>query len=128
MTTVTDDAGVNEFLRLVVEARNSGVRALSEDWFAGWTPKKPSEQEALIAMYVAKCKPEERKALLNCVRYFTDLSFFKLLNTLEEGTGELEFELLMRARTTGETSSLINPEEDNAIRRKYFSAVSSEGQ
>ncbi len=118
---------LEHFLELVLEARDSGVRSLAESWMTGWTPKRPTPQEDAIIELLRSLDAQQRVQLLGCVRNFIDMSFFKFLSTLETGGVGVEFDLSMSATESGRSVSLIDAEQDNELRSKFFATVAKSG-
>lgn len=114
------------FGSLVVAARDSGPKALGERWLQGWKPKRPTTQEQVVVDFLSQLKKQDRDALLETVKYFVDLSCFKLLCLLEEGEVGYEFELRMKD-SSGSEVALINSVTDNELRAKFLSWVKSHG-
>ena len=75
---------IEEFGETLVAARNVGVQTLKRILDEGWRPKAPTQQ-ALNVISLVESSAGTRAELLDLVRYCTDLSFHKLLTSLEEG-------------------------------------------
>jgi hypothetical protein len=116
------------FLKVVVEARDEGIESLADRWFGGWRPKSPDGNEAAIGSLIDSLDDEGKNAVLACVRYFIDYSFFRLLLALELGSDSLEFELSVKDVSTGEVSRVVDNAEDRDLRRKYWLALSEYGR
>lgn len=81
---------IEEFGKIIVASRNSGVKTCQQMMSGQWHPKNPESMEKDI-LYLIKSLPiEDLPKLLNLVRYFTDLSFFKLIESIELGEGDVE--------------------------------------
>ena len=117
---------LNDISALVIASRNSGIQTCQDIVDGVWSPKNPDDIEADVVSLIASMDTTDRKKLLNAVRYFTDLSMFKLLETLELGEGDVSFEL--NAKNSNENVNLIQDEDDLEIRSKYFGWVDSMGK
>lgn len=117
---------LNNISSLIMASRNSGIQTCQDIIDGSWKPKNPDEIEADVVSLISSLTEEDRIKLLNSVRYFTDLSIFKLLETLELGEAGVSFEL--NAKSSDETIGLINDDEDLEIRSKFFHWVDAMGK
>jgi len=120
------DARISEFGTLLAAGRNAGPKSLGKRWLRGWVPKRPTAQEERVLEHIARLKRRERTAVLELVRYFVDLSFFKLLEILETGESGYTFELRMTT-PTGVTVTLVDSKQDHSLRSRFFSWVKEHG-
>lgn len=109
---------ISRFGAIVMEARNSGPMELRDRWFGGWKPKKPDAVESDVANFISCLDEKQRRLFLRAVAYFVDASFFKLIELMESGSGDVQFSLIMHARA-GDTV-LIDPESDNNLGHAFF--------
>lgn len=78
-----------------------------------------------VIEFVNSLSEKQRKIFKNTLGYFTDISFFKLIDILENGFGDINLKLSV----SDETSSfeLINDEQDNELTQKYWEWLSKYG-
>lgn len=75
---------------------------------------------------IASLSVEDKEKLLNVLRYSVDLSFFKLLDSLEMGKGDVTFSL--QCSVDGKLTNLINDNEDLGLRSEFFKWINALGQ
>jgi hypothetical protein len=78
---------------LIIEARNSGVNTCLDIEKKEWFPKNPDNQQKDVIDLIDSLSDEQRKKLINVIGYFIDLSFFKLMDTIDNGYKDINFEL-----------------------------------
>jgi hypothetical protein len=111
---------------IIVESRNSGIQTINDIIVGEWMPKTPDDIENDVLNLINSLCEKQKKELLNVIRYSVDLSFFKLLSSLEMGECGLDF-TLSATDEKGNSIALINDSEDIGLRTKFFSWVKDLG-
>ena len=110
---------LEKMAQVVVESRNSGLDSIRE-YVSGWRPKRADQREEAIISLLAKLDDGDRQRLFEVIRYCTDLSFFKLLTSIEEGRNNLTFELVAKDEDGNARETLVSDSEDRNMRQKYW--------
>lgn len=118
---------VNEFGHILVASRNVGVQTLLEIIHGQWRPKNPTAEESIV-MRLVELMGDRAEELLSLVRYATDLSFHKLLTSLEMGETGINFALSLCDNATGETQVLIDETKDRYLRSAWFDWLEKYGE
>ncbi len=110
---------------IIVETRNAGINTYLEIESKQWVPKNPDEQQKNVMKFVDSLTEEQKKVFKSTLGYFIDISFFKLIETLENGEGDINFKLTVLDET--DEFELINDEQDNELATKYWEWLSKYG-
>jgi hypothetical protein len=79
--------------QLLIEARNSGIGTYQDIKNKDWIPKNPNTQEQDAIELVNNLSKEQASKIENVIGYLIDLSFFKLMDLLENGYRDINFNL-----------------------------------
>ncbi|MDR2905495.1 MAG: hypothetical protein LBU73_06050 [Helicobacteraceae bacterium] len=96
---------------LIIEARNSGINTFQNIRNGEWIPKNPNVQEKNTIKLINSLNQEQSEIIENVIGYLIDLSVFKLLNILENGFKDYDFDLSIKNENqriflTGENSEI----------------------
>ncbi len=81
--------------KLIAESRNSGINTYIDLKDKSWIPKNPDFQQKAVLDLVDNLSDTEKEKFALVLGYFIDLSFFKLMDTLENGFRDISFNLSM---------------------------------
>jgi hypothetical protein len=91
------------------------------------TPLVRNTRDAEVVQFFQSLTVEEREVFIKAIAKFTDLAFFSLVSTLEQGEGVYDFELFMRNDQAGLRMDILKCNEDLELKLKYFDWVEQYG-